>query len=247
MKRLAALLTCTALFSALALLGSCKKEEPEWKRHSFAKVDFSRSDPQAILPRGLWTRIVDLLKADETAVAIAAERDRENPDAKEGGHASVVAPKQGPLPSVFLPLRVFLVERNRGILVNGDSQIQFSGGGGEIDLADVVNPKNGSFYIAVEFMPDVEDVKRHVYFVSGANERKDGGETLGAGCSSYFEITGAFDKAMAGKGFLVNASDGRHTSALAGTFFFAAAHEGKLYLAALKIKDSAHKQLLCQR
>jgi hypothetical protein len=244
MKRTSAITIKISLLLALigiAFVSGCKKEDPEWKTRAYTKVDLSRSDPQALLPRTLWRRIVLLLKNAQLAAVGLPETE----EVEKAADGSIV--KHDPVPSVFVPLRVFLIERNRGILVKGDSEILFSGGGGEIDLADFVNDKNGSFYLAIEFAPEFENVKRHVFYLSGAKARRDQGETLGAGCNTYYNVTTAFEKAMEGKGILVNASGGRHTSALAGTFFFAAAHEGKLHLAALKIKDSAHRQYLCQQ
>ena len=52
---------------------------------------------------------------------------------------------------------------------------------------------------------------------------------------------------MKGEGLLLNTTDGRHVSALAGTYFFAAVHDGKLHLASLVIKDSLRQDLMCPK
>jgi len=227
-------LTCIGVAILLfAVAVSCRKEAPSWRDHAFNTEDMSRSAVQAHLPQSLWEKITGLVGGA----------------GGEGGHGGGESSRgllRGPLPSVFAPLRVFLVEKNRGILTRGHTEIVYPAGGGELDLSSFVLPKNGSFYFAVEFLPDVEKVDRKVYYLSGAPVRALDGEKYGAGCRSYFDVSGAFQKAMSKEGFLVNTSAGRHVSALAGVFFFAAAVEGKLYLASLTIKDSARRNLHCQ-
>jgi hypothetical protein len=149
------------------------------------------------------------------------------------------------LPSVFSPVRVYLVEKNQGILTKGHTEIILPAGGGEIDLNEFVQPKNGSFYFTAEFLPNLAKAERRVFFLSGAPERDLQGESFGAGCRTYFDVSSVFNKTVAREGFLVNTTDGRHISALAGTYFFAAAHEGKLYLASLIVKDSVRRKLQC--
>lgn len=222
----------------LAMLAGCRKEAPTWHEHAFATEDLSRTAVQAHLPRSLWEKITGLIGG-------AGGGGGEEGGHGGGGEASGMF-VHGPLPSVFAPIRVFLVEKNHGILTRGHTEIIYPAGGGELDLSAFVQPKNGSFYFAVEFLPDIEKADRKVYYLSGASERVLDGEKYGAGCHSYFDVSGAFQKAMSKEGFLVNTSGGRHVSALAGVYFFAAAVEGKLYLASLTIKDSARRTLQCQ-
>lgn len=209
-----------ALLLAL-LLASCKEAMPSWKKHAFSTHDLTHTALESFLPRSLFEKLTDTL-----------------------GPAAKAAVK-GALPSVFAPVRVYLIEKNHGILVHGHTEIVFPAGGGVLDLHDFVQAKSGSFFFATEFMPDLPDADRHVFFLSHAEERLLDGETYGAGCHSYFDISQIYNKTMKGEGYLVNTSNGRHISALAGTFYFAAAHEGKLFLASLTIKDSVHPELQC--
>lgn len=152
------------------------------------------------------------------------------------------------LPSEFSPIKVYLIEKNRGILRRQNHEFSFGPGGGEIDLRDIVEPKRGSFYFAVEFMPDAPpEAEQKVFFLSNGIRRKRGHEVIGNGCNTYFDVTSAFKKAMSGHGFLLNTTDQRHVSALAGTFFFAVKHEDKLHLAQLTIRDSGQRALQCRR
>lgn len=164
-----------------------------------------------------------------------------------GGEGSHSAGSHLSLPTEFAPLKVFLIEKNRGILRRQNTELAFGPGGGEIDLRDLVESKRGSFYLAFEFMPEADPKAEHkVFFLSNGIRRKRGDEKIGNGCDRYYDVTKAFDKAMKGEGFLLNTTDQRHVSALAGTFFFATKHADKLFLAQLTVKDSGQRALHCR-
>lgn len=152
------------------------------------------------------------------------------------------------LPTEFAPIKAYLIEKNRGILGRHHVELSFGPGGGEIDLRDFVENKNGSFRWAVEFVPEAPpEAERKVFFLSNSVRRKRGHEVIGNGCNRYYDVTSAFAHAMKGHGFLVNTTDDRHVSALAGTYFFAVKHEGKLLLAQLTVRDSGQRALQCRR
>lgn len=152
------------------------------------------------------------------------------------------------LPTEFAPLKVYLIEKNRGILQRQNVSIEFGPGGGELDLRDLVQNKSGSFRLAVEFLADAPpEAVRKVFYLSNSVRRKRGSEVIGNGCNRYYDITSVFTKAMKSKGLLLNTTDQRHVSALAGTYFFAVKHEGKLNLAQLTIRDSGQRALHCRR
>ncbi len=235
-------------FAALVILfAGCRDDSPTWKNHTFTAHDQSRSAASAELPRGLWEKITVLVHEGGAGGSSAAPPEGGGEHGGGGGASSGGGSTRrfGQLPSVFSPIRVYLVEKNQGILIKGHTEIILPAGGGEIDLNEFVQAKNGSFYFVAEFLPNLEKVERKVFFLSGARERELGGERFGAGCNTYFDVSSAFNKASSRDGFLVNTTDGRHISALAGTFFFAAAHEGKLYLASLTVKDSVRRKLQC--
>ena len=265
---------------ALVGLTGCK-DEASWKQNKFKKHELlqSNSDPQ--MPEVLWQRIEALYtglevpdeKPDEKPDAKPREKPDEKPAATEarstgettraaptaeGGEAAggpsgnkVAELEKGVLPTEFAPLRVYLVEKNRGVLHGINHEIVFGPGGGELDLQDFVENRKGSFYFAVEFMPDVPTEKgslnRKIFFLSNSLRRHNQSETIGNGCHNYYDITTSFEVAMKGNGYPLNTTDLRHVSALAGTFFFALKNEGKLSIAQLTIKDSAHRGLQCRR
>ena len=189
--------------------------------------------------------------AAEPAKPAAKEGAKEGGEAggAEGGKAAEL--EKGVLPTEFAPLKVYLVEKNRGVLHGINHEIVFGPGGGEIDLQDFVENRKGSFYFAVEFMPDLPVEKastgRKIFFLSNSVRRHNKAETIGNGCHNYYDITTSFDAAMKTDGYALNTTDLRHVSALAGTFFFVMKTEGKLSIAQLTIKDSSHRALQCRR
>jgi hypothetical protein len=181
----------------------------------------------------MWEKILALV--EKSVVKVKA------PEKKEEGESA--------LPETALePLKVYLVERNKGVLKGQNIALSFVAGGGELNLNDYTAALRGSYYVAFEFMPGAEappsDVK--VFFLSNSVIRKVGGDQLGAGCKTYFDLSKRFAEAMKHDGFLVNTSDQRDVSALAGTYVFAAVIDGKLHMSTLVIKDDDHRALQCR-
>ena len=236
------------LISALALAGCTRQPtEPAWKKHSFKKHAVSNSSRVAPtqLPEALWNQIeaVYTQSAAASKPAGGGEKSEENGNAKSGVHV--------PVPTEFAPLKVYFIEKNRGIVGGQNQLLQFPPGGGEINLSEIVEPKNGTFSLAFEFMPEITTDKspgsvRRVFFLSNSVKRKIGGEILGNGCHTYFDISSMTEAAMQSSGFQVNTTDFRHVTALAGTFFFAVKSDEKLYLAQLTLKDSSQPALHCR-
>jgi hypothetical protein len=216
-----------ALLAILLVLSAgagfaCSKQQKTWRDHVFVKVDRTRptaDSPDTRLPRSLWEKIQALAEPSKSSDEVV---------------------------TVFKPLSVYLLEKNKGILHQGPYEIQYGQGGGELDLKDYVQKKNGSFYFMADFAPELTSARRHVFFVSNSIERKRANEKIGTGCNSYFDVTSAFDKALKNEGFLVNTSDARHVGALAGSYFFTAVQDGKLYLASLIVKDSGYDAYHCR-
>ncbi len=256
--------------SSTVFLTSCK-EDATWKQSKFKKHELlqTNSDPQ--MPEILWERIEAVYTGievkepevskksvdDESAGEASAEQSGKESAGKEGAEGSgseggkAAELEKGVLPTEFAPLKVYLVEKNRGVLHGINHEIVFGPGGGELDLQDFVEDRKGSFYFAVEFMPDVPVAKaslgRKIFFMSNSVRRHNKTETIGNGCHNYYDITSSFDAAMKTDGYALNTTDLRHVSALAGTFFFVMKNEGKLEIAQLTIKDSSHRALQCRR
>lgn len=237
----------TAVASVLTLLmlcgiGGCKKEAG-WKSHQFEEKTMRPKAHDVQIPATLWEKI-------EALSSGAGEKAAEKP--KEGGHEGGGSSRgsesaaQRP-PTSFDSVKVYLVERNKGILKSGDMALTFPNGGGELDLSDFVEPKRGSFHVVFEFLPEIENAQIKIFYLSQAVSRKIGSDTVGAGCGTFMDITQAAQTAAKGDGFLVNTSEQRHVSALAGTYVFASMHEGKLHLSSLIIRDSQNRALQCRR
>jgi hypothetical protein len=220
---------------------SCGKA-PSWRDGTFSPVEISHAPETVPLPRSLWEKIENLINSDGDSPAAGEKKEAAK---GEGGGAK--SHKSLSLPTVFAPLKIFLIEKNKGILARGNTQITFAPGGGDLDLHDFVQDRNGSFSFAAEFVPEIEDAQTHVYFLSNSVLRHHDKEILGSGCDTYFDVSSAFAKALKVGGLLINTTDGRHISALAGTYFFATVHDHSLYLASLVIRDSVHHKLQCAR
>lgn len=156
-------------------------------------------------------------------------------------------PAETQKPTEFVGLKVFLYERNKGILGGRNHLLVFPAGGGELDLRDFVSEKNGSFYFVAEPRTKIEKPNIKVYFLSNSIVRDLDGTTVGTGCDTYFDLSTAFGKAVASEGFLLNTTAQRHVSATAGTFFFVLDDGQKLYLARLTVKDSRYPSVQCKR
>ena len=229
------MIAARAIILALALVASagCKKEA-SWKTATYTDVSVKPQSSEVKIPASLWEKLLAL-------VAPAKTPGKPTPE-KEGAKE-----KEAATPETSLePLKVYLVERNKGVLKGQNIALSFVSGGGELNLPDYTANLRGSYYIAFEFMPDVENLDTKVFFVSNSVIRKVGGNVLGTGCDTYFDLTKRFANAMKQDGFLVNTSDQRDVSALAGTYVFAAVVDGKLHMSTLVISDDVHRALQCR-
>jgi hypothetical protein len=214
------LLAVVSLFS----FSGCKNDPP-WKSQTYTDVTVRPQAGEVKIPASLWTKILALASSGEA----------------DGKHESAT-------PETALEsLKVYLIEKNKGVLNGHNTALSFVAGGGELNLADYRAPLRGSYFIAFEFMPEAPAAETKVFFLSNSVIRKAAnGDQIGSGCHTYFELTKRFAKAMKQNGFLVNTSDQRDVSALAGTYVFARVIDGKLHLATLIIKDEDHRALQCR-
>lgn len=217
-----AALTCFVASSV-----GCGEGGQGYRSHSFATRNMTASSTDVKLPVALWKKIEDVHFADASRAGSAVSA--------EGA------------PTEFMPIKVLLIEKSRGILGERNHELLFEEGGGEVDLKSLVVDKKGTFSIAFE--PVVAGAERppKVFYLSNAIRRRVGNVDVGAGCDGYFDITSFFTKAMKHDGIEVNTTAGRHVSVLAGTYFFAVPHDGKLHVAQVTIKDSRYRSLHCRR
>lgn len=145
------------------------------------------------------------------------------------------------------PLTVYLIEETRGVFGGRNLKIDFGPGGGDIDLRDFVLSNRGTFRVVFEFAPDAEpEAVKRVWYLSNAQKRKVGPDSVGAGCDTYMDIS-TFTKKQAEKdGMLIAIGSDRHVSALAGTYVFSVKRGGRVQVSRLTILDSSKRKLMCR-
>ena len=263
-SRLPALVCASVALTSLCGIAGCDKETG-WRTHKFEEKTIKPKAHDVQIPEVLWQKIEALTSGGAGGAAAEGGGDGSGSAAKPaaGGHEAPAAKSEHGAPAAsagespsssvqrpptnFETIKVYLIERNKGVLKTGDIALSFPNGGGELDLSDFVEPLRGSFYVVFEYLPAVEKPDTKVFVLSQAVSRKIGKEQVGAGCDVFMDVSKAVADAAKGEGFLVNTSDQRHISALAGTYVFASTHDGKLHLSSLIIRDSNHRALQCRR
>jgi hypothetical protein len=146
---------------------------------------------------------------------------------------------------VFSPVRLQMKERNSGVLTQENINIQFPRGGGEVDLAQFVTDKRGSFFVNFKFENGNTPESSYVFFVSRNRKRRVDGSILGSGCKSFHEIKNYLGKVDKEGGILVNTTRLRHLSVLGGSFVFANVTGKEVRLAQISFKDSKNPKYFC--
>lgn len=142
----------------------------------------------------------------------------------------------------FAPIKVRLVEKTPGTLLEPEIEIQLPRGGGQIDLSKFVKNQTGTFEVFFDFEEDLNSEKFHAFFVSQARKRKLDGEIWGAGCNKYMDIKKFILNEASKKGLKVNVTRSRHDSVLGGSFIFALAQH---QVTQVTFTDSHQPHLFC--
>lgn len=166
-------------------------------------------------------------------------------EGEAGGDGSAIAKLS--VETDLKPLTVYLIEETRGVLGGRNLKIEFGPGGGDIDLRDFILTNRGTFRVVFEFAPDAEpEAVKRVWYLSNAQKRKVGPDSVGAGCDTYMDIS-TFTKKQAEKdGMLFAIGSDRHVSALAGTYVFSVKRGGRVQVSRLTILDSSKRKLMCR-
>jgi hypothetical protein len=143
----------------------------------------------------------------------------------------------------FSPLKVRLVEKSAGILMEPEIEIKFPRGGGEIDLANFVKDQQGTFRVFFDLEDQAADDKMRIYFISRTRRRRIDGEIWGAGCNKYMDIKKYILGEGKANGIEVNTTRSRHDSVLGGTFFFGVRNQ----VTQVTFKDSRQENLFCDQ
>ena len=163
-----------------------------------------------------------------------------SPDAKATAEASNAG-------IFYSTAKVFLTEKNPGILRSPAYEIELPRGGGSIDLAKYLSGDQGSFYVGFELPEEITaGTNFKAIYISDARKRKLDERVFGAGCSQYFDITQKFLQMMKGEGIKANTTRQRHVTVLAGHYIFSAMKDNRIYITQVTLTDSRYKNLLCE-
>ncbi len=146
---------------------------------------------------------------------------------------------------IFTESKLWLKEKNSGVLRNDAMAIEFPKGGGEVNFSSLRGKENGSFFLGMEMAEFAEASMVKVLFISHAKKRRIDGEIWGSGCNKVLDITEEFMKAMKGSGLKLNTTRDRHLTVAGGTFILAATKDGQNFISQITIKDSEKMDLAC--
>lgn len=141
----------------------------------------------------------------------------------------------------YVPIKVQLVEKNPGVLVDSEINYQFPKGGGEIDLSQVTKDQQGTFRVSFDLSGFEAPENVQVFFVSKARKRRLQDELWGAGCNKYMDVTSFVKKKMTKDGLEVNTTKFRHLTVLGGHFIFVLKNQ----ITQVTFTDSAHPDYFC--
>ncbi|MGE5085972.1 MAG: hypothetical protein ACM3MG_06685 [Bacillota bacterium] len=221
-------------------LGACTKTVG-YHVEEFKEIKVEDLPDEVKIPSKAW----DLLEFKAASAEGHHEAKAEGESGGEG-HKEGAGAGSGSKEVTFAAVKVFLVQKNDGI-VNGEAvKIELPKGGGDIDLSQYLTGNNGSFYVGFEFPDFVESTAQRVLFVSHARKRKIDDQVYGAGCNQILDITNKFMLAMKGEGLKVNTTRERHLSTIGGTFLFSAQKAGSILVAQVSFKDPKHQSLFCE-
>lgn len=121
-------------------------------------------------------------------------------------------------------------------------------GGGVVDFAEVVTPVRGAFNLKLELkrQDGTPLATSRVYFVSRAKRRTIAGETYGAGCDTYMDVSTAYHKKWAKTGFDLYTADQRYLSVMGGTFIFTEFTPEALLVGSVTFTDARYPELICE-
>ena len=228
-----------ALILIITMMGALacgrKNDVKQFERtESFEKVSVGQSNLMTVIPSELWDRLEQFYAG---ANASLEETISESSGAKQ---------QKIEIPVVFMPLVVFLTEKNFGALGGQNFQISFEQGGGILDLKNYIKKDRKAFYLAVELGEQIEAGKLKVFFVSNSKEFQIGKETYGAGCGKYMDVSSFYKKVMVSAGVELSTAGNRYVPVVTGTYVFALIKNSNLYLSQVTILDSRFKKSLCR-
>ena len=156
------------------------------------------------------------------------------------------------IPRKYLSFDVYIRPASNKLAFSDTIHIPFARGGGYVDFSTIVTGRVGSFYLNMlfnwqEMKLEEEDLNSmKIYFLSHSLRRQIDGESWGSGCNKFLELTHFFKKKVVKKGLLLNATEQRYLSSLAGIFYFVLIKQSELFLATVTFEDSRYKDWMCK-
>lgn len=146
----------------------------------------------------------------------------------------------------FVPIKVFLKEKNPGVLSQPALQIEFPKGGGEVDLAKFTTGKSGTFFLNFDFEGFDYPEQLDIFFVSQAKKRRLDGLIHGTGCRKFLDLTQYFLKLKKRHDVIaLNTTRQRHLTTLGGHFVFAFKKDKQIFLSKVTFKDDRAPEYFC--
>jgi hypothetical protein len=146
----------------------------------------------------------------------------------------------------FMPINVYLSEKNKSVLKDRKIQIKLPRGGGVIDFATLMGFKTGTYYIKF-VVPELEDVEGlRVWHLSQARARNVSGERWGSGCHKAYEITKAFHKMNTSDGLKLNSTRELHLTVVGGHFVFAYKKGLQHFMTQVTFLNSQKPEYFCE-
>ena len=216
-------------------LSACHKAEETTEEFHGTKVSVREQGAEFQIPAQVW----DLILRDE-------ENDKVVLEPKEGEKKEEVEPELATGTFLYSPIAVILKEKNQGVLKEPTIKIEFSEGGGEVDLAQWTTGKTGTFF--VQFLwegAESEATQRHVFFYSRSRKRKVGDQIIGSGCHAFMDLT-SYVVGLGDKGLTVNTTRNFHSSVLGGHFIFSWIKDTTKKVTRITFKDSQNPSYSCE-
>lgn len=163
------------------------------------------------------------------------------------GEKKAEAPSPLAAGTFYSTVKVYLTEKNEGILKNPSLVLELPRGGGEVDLAEYLSGQQGTFYLGFELPAEFQEGAHFkVLYLSEGRRRRIENRIYGAGCKQYIDITHKFLEMMKGEGLKANTTRQRHVTVLAGRYIFSVIKDNRIYITQVTITDSQNKNLLCE-
>jgi hypothetical protein len=236
-----------AAFLIFIAVGCSKESQFDVKEGDLVTIDELADD--FVVPEVIWKSMTSDESSEgekkEEAKPKAEEhgnKEAKGEEKKEGGGEGKTKEKT----ILYTSIKVFMKEKNSGVLKKPLMAYEFSRGGGDFDLASVMGQHSGTFYLGFEF-PEFENVlQKKVFFISENRQRKVDGEILGSGCHKVLDISTQFFKQIADQGIKINTTRDRHDSIMGGHMIFLAETDKNWLMTQVTFYDSSRPDLFCK-